>query len=91
MKDQFGRTIDYMRISITDRCNLRCRYCMPERIEWLPKEELLSLEEIAEICEEIPCGRMASAAETGDFIALLLEASPYMTGQIIGFDGGWGV
>ncbi len=50
MKDQFGRTIDYMRISITDRCNLRCRYCMPERIEWLPKEELLSLEEIAEIC-----------------------------------------
>lgn len=50
MKDQFGRTIDYMRISITDRCNLRCRYCMPERIKWLPKEELLSLEEIAEIC-----------------------------------------
>ena len=50
MKDQFGRTIDYMRISITDRCNLRCRYCMPERIEWLPKEELFSLEEIAEIC-----------------------------------------
>ena len=50
MKDQFGRTIDYMRISITDRCNLRCRYCMPEKIEWLPKEELLSLEEITEIC-----------------------------------------
>ena len=50
MKDQFGRTIDYMRISITDRCNLRCRYCMPEKIEWLPKENLLSLEEITEIC-----------------------------------------
>ena len=33
MKDQFGRTIDYMRISITDRCNLRCRYCMPEGVE----------------------------------------------------------
>ena len=48
-------------------------------------------EEITEICEEIPCGRMASAEEVGDFAALLLKASPYMTGQIIGFDGGWGV
>ena len=48
-------------------------------------------DEITEICEEIPCGRMASAEEVGDFIALLLKASPYMTGQIIGFDGGWGV
>ena len=34
---------------------------------------------------------MASAEEVGDFAALLLKASPYMTGQIIGFDGGWGV
>ena len=48
-------------------------------------------DEITEICEEIPCGRMASAEEVGDFAALLLKASPYMTGQIIGFDGGWGV
>lgn len=56
-----------------------------------PMNACFSEEEIAEICEEIPCGHMASAAETGDFIALLLEASPYMTGQIIGFDGGWGV
>ncbi|MGN1205409.1 MAG: elongation factor P 5-aminopentanone reductase [Eubacterium sp.] len=50
-----------------------------------------SEEEVAEICEEIPCGRMASPSEVGDFITLLLKASPYMTGQIIGFDGGWGV
>lgn len=48
-------------------------------------------EEVSQICEEIPCGRMASAEEVGDFIALMLKASPYMTGQIIGFDGGWGV
>ena len=33
MKDQAGRTIDYMRISLTDRCNLRCRYCMPHDIK----------------------------------------------------------
>lgn len=52
MKDRYERTIDYMRVSITDRCNLRCRYCMPEGIEWLPMEEILTLEEIAEICRQ---------------------------------------
>lgn len=52
MKDSYGRTIDYMRISITDRCNLRCRYCMPEAIKWLPMEEILTYEEIERICRE---------------------------------------
>lgn len=50
MKDSYGRTVDYMRISITDRCNLRCRYCMPEMPCFLPRKELLSLEEILDIC-----------------------------------------
>lgn len=50
MKDQYGRDIDYMRVSITDRCNLRCRYCMPDGIRWLPMEEILTLEEITEAC-----------------------------------------
>ena len=50
MKDQYGRDIDYMRVSITDRCNLRCRYCMPEGIEWLPMDQILTLEEITEAC-----------------------------------------
>ena len=49
MKDGFGREIDYMRISITDRCNLRCRYCMPHGVETLPKWNILSLEEIQAI------------------------------------------
>ena len=48
MKDGLGRNIDYMRISITDRCNLRCRYCMPDGIEWRPMSEILTLEEIHE-------------------------------------------
>lgn len=52
MIDQYGRTIDYMRISIIDRCNLRCKYCMPEDIQWLSPKEILSLEEIAEICRQ---------------------------------------
>ena len=46
MKDGFGRTIDYLRLSITDRCNLRCRYCMPNGIVSLPMSEILSVEEI---------------------------------------------
>ena len=52
MKDGYGRRIDYMRISITDRCNLRCRYCMPEGIRWLPMEEILTYEEIVFICRQ---------------------------------------
>lgn len=51
MKDQFGRTIDYMRISITDRCNLRCRYCMPEGVELVSMGELLTYEEIEQISQ----------------------------------------
>lgn len=46
--DQHGRTIDYLRISVTDRCNLRCLYCMPEEgVSWKPHDAMLSLEEIA--------------------------------------------
>lgn len=47
MQDQFQRKIDYLRISVTDRCNLRCRYCMPvEGVKWMPHESILSFEEI---------------------------------------------
>ena len=47
LNDRFGRTIDNLRVSITDRCNFRCTYCMPEAgLAWLPREEVLSYEEI---------------------------------------------
>ena len=49
--DRHGRTISYLRISVTDRCDLRCRYCMAEQMTFLPRERLLSLEEIALIAE----------------------------------------
>ena len=52
IKDSYGRTIDYMRISITDRCNLRCRYCMPDGAEWIPMCEVLTYEEITAVCQE---------------------------------------
>lgn len=50
--DSFGRTIDYLRISITDRCNLRCAYCLPPSgMEWLARENLLSADEIVYVAE----------------------------------------
>ncbi len=50
--DSFGRQIDYLRISVTDRCNLRCVYCMPaEDVHWIPREDLLTLDEILRVVE----------------------------------------
>jgi cyclic pyranopterin phosphate synthase len=51
MRDGHGRRIDYLRISVTDRCDLRCRYCMDEVMQFLPRREILTLEEIAIIAE----------------------------------------
>src|SRR5690606_24223248 len=54
LKDQFGRSIQYLRISVTDRCNFRCVYCMPaEGLAWLPKQEILSYEEITEVVRQL--------------------------------------
>jgi GTP 3',8-cyclase len=47
--DQFGRTVDYIRLSITDRCDFRCVYCMAEDMTFLPRDEVLSLEECARL------------------------------------------
>ena len=47
--DQFQRRITYLRLSVTDRCDLRCAYCMPERQTFLPRAEVLSLEELHEL------------------------------------------
>ncbi len=49
MHDGLGRRIDYVRLSLTDRCDLRCRYCMAEEMVFLPRSEVLTLEEIAEL------------------------------------------
>ncbi|MFZ3100702.1 MAG: GTP 3',8-cyclase MoaA [Desulfitobacteriaceae bacterium] len=50
MQDQFKRQIEYLRISVTDRCNLRCRYCMPENgVDWMTHEAILTFEEILRI------------------------------------------
>jgi cyclic pyranopterin phosphate synthase len=51
MIDGFGRRITYVRMSVTDRCDLRCRYCMAEKMSFLPRKDVLSLEEIVELAD----------------------------------------
>jgi cyclic pyranopterin phosphate synthase len=51
MIDSFGRRITYVRLSVTDRCDLRCRYCMAEKMSFLPRSEVLSFEEIVELSD----------------------------------------
>ena len=51
MRDRFGRKIEYMRLSVTDRCNMRCRYCMPDGIEKVSMDKILTYEEILRIAE----------------------------------------
>ena len=50
MIDPFGRAITYLRVSVTDRCDFRCVYCMAEEMTFLPKSELLTLEELDRVC-----------------------------------------
>ena len=50
MIDPFGREISYLRVSVTDRCDFRCFYCMSEDMTFLPKAELLTLEELDRLC-----------------------------------------
>lgn len=66
LKDSHGRTIDYLRISLTDRCNFRCIYCMPEEgICPIPHNEILSLEEIGQIVDIVAKNGIKSVRLTG--------------------------
>ena len=49
--DPYKRPVNYLRVSVTDRCDFRCQYCMAENMTFLPKKDLLSLEEIERICK----------------------------------------
>jgi cyclic pyranopterin phosphate synthase len=49
--DTYGRRISYVRLSVTDRCDLRCRYCMAEQMKFLPRAELLTLEEMVQLAD----------------------------------------
>src|ERR1700681_686010 len=64
--DQLGRPLRSLRVSVTDRCNLRCNYCMPqEEYIWLPRQELLTFEEIARLVEAFTSLGVADVRLTG--------------------------
>lgn len=82
--DSFGRKIDYVRLSITDRCNLRCTYCMPQDIVFAPKSELLSYEEMLFILKTLHAKGIQKVRLTGgeplarkDIMFFLRELSTY--------------
>ena len=65
MIDPFGRPITYLRVSVTDRCDLRCVYCMAEDMTFLPKAEVLTLEELERLRRLRPPGRQRKMRLTG--------------------------
>ena len=82
MQDLYGHLISYLRVSITDRCNERCVYCMPQELqEWLPRDDILSYEELARIVRvgaslgvtklRVTGGEPLTRAGVLDFFALL--------------------
>ena len=74
--DRFGRPITYLRISVTDRCNLRCVYCLPEAgVKWQPRENQLSAEEIARVTE--------TAAKVGVRRVRLTGGEPLVRADIV--------
>jgi cyclic pyranopterin phosphate synthase len=89
--DRFGREVRDLRISVTDRCNFRCSYCLPEEgIKWLPREELLTFEEIARLARvlvsrfgvdsiRLTGGEPTVRAELDRLVAMLTELRPLAT------------
>ena len=74
--DTFSRTITYLRISVTDRCNLRCTYCLPEEgVQWLASQSLITVDEIAQISQ--------AAAELGITKIRLTGGEPLVRHEII--------
>jgi cyclic pyranopterin phosphate synthase len=65
MHDGLGRRIDYVRLSLTDRCDMRCRYCMAEDMVFLPRSEVLTLEEIAELARRFVARGVSRIRLTG--------------------------
>jgi cyclic pyranopterin phosphate synthase len=87
LADAFNRPITYLRISVTDRCNLRCVYCMPEAgLNWIPKPEILSFEEIVRIVEAGAGVGLRSVRLTGGE-PLVRRDLPRLVAQLARIDG----
>src|ERR1700753_2712565 len=86
MTDPFGRTVSYLRVSVTDRCDLRCFYCMSEDMTFLPKADLLTLEELDRLCSAFIAKGVKKLRLTGgeplvrrNVMALLRSLSRHLT------------
>lgn len=90
MVDPFGRHVTYLRLSVTDRCDLRCTYCMPEKMTFLPKSDLLSLEELDRLASAFIAKGVRKLRITGgeplvrkDVLSLIQNLSRHLeTGQL---------
>ena len=84
LKDKHGRELNYLRLAVTDKCNLRCRYCMPEEgISFLPQKDILSKEEIIRLCRIFSSEGVTKIRLTGgepfvrpDMMEILREIRP---------------
>lgn len=85
LKDKHGRELNYLRLAVTDKCNLRCRYCMPEEgISFLPKDHLLSKDELIRVCRMLSDQGVTKVRITGgepfvrpDMMEILSKISPW--------------
>jgi cyclic pyranopterin phosphate synthase len=87
LRDQFGRSIEYLRISVTDRCNFRCVYCMPAGgLPWLPNANVLTFAEIAEVVRQLaPLGLRRLRLTGGE--PTLRSDLPTLVAMLRGIDG----
>jgi cyclic pyranopterin phosphate synthase len=87
LRDGFGRTHRSLRVSVTDRCNLRCRYCMPaEGMKWLPREELLSDDELLRVVELFARAGISEIRVTGGE-PLVRPGLPELIGRLTAVEG----
>src|ERR1043165_1659703 len=81
LRDNHGRIINYLRLAVTDKCNLRCFYCMPEEgIDWLSRSELMSYEELMRMCTLLVRNGISKIRITG--------GEPFVRKDIMSFIGG---
>ena len=87
LRDGFGRVHRALRVSVTDRCNLRCRYCMPaEGMRWIPREELLSDDELVRLVGAFARAGVCEVRVTGGE-PLVRPGLPGLVGRLAGIDG----
>src|SRR5579864_9401999 len=86
MIDPFGRSVSYLRVSVTDRCDFRCVYCMSEHMTFLPKADVLSLEELDRLCSAFVAKGVTKLRLTGgeplvrrDIMTLVGSLSRHLT------------